>query len=231
MKHTHQVLRLLLVSILLFFYCAAVNAQSGGSGISGFVYDESSKAIDGATIAVKNTATGFSTTTTTDKKGYFTLRDLPVGPYNIEISAVGTQTTLLKDNVLNLGDRLVLHKITLSKNATTLTEVTVHSTSFNNSVDRLGTGTAVSGRALQKIPVASRNYTDLVALSPLANGHPWQAPKLAAPVICWTGLATVARPLEVSPMRPSPFLRRRSGNSKFRPTPMMSPTAAAAAVW
>ena len=170
MKHTNQLLRLLLVPFLLLFYCTAVNAQSGGSGISGFVYEESGKPVDGATIAVKNTATGFSTTTVTDKKGYFTLRELPVGPYNIEISAVGTQTTILKDNVLNLGDRLVLHKITLSKSATTLTEVTVRSSSFNNSVDRLGTGTAVSGRALQKIPVATRNYTDLMALSPLANG-------------------------------------------------------------
>src|ERR1700754_3396922 len=170
MKHTNQLLRLLLVPFLLLFYCTAVNAQSGGSGISGFVYEESGKPLDGATIAVKNTATGFSTTTITDKKGYFTLRDLPVGPYNIEISAVGAQPTVLKDNMLNLGDRLVLHKITLSKSATTLTEVTVHSTSFNNSVDRLGTGTAVSGRALQKIPVATRNYTDMMALSPLANG-------------------------------------------------------------
>jgi len=149
----------------------ALIAQSGGSGISGFVLDDSGKSIDGATIAVKNTATGFSTTTVTDKKGYFTLRDLPVGTYNIEVSAVGAQTTVLKDNVLNLGDRLVLHKITLSRNATTLAEVTVHSTSFNNSVDRLGTGTAVTGRALSKIPVATRNYTDLVTLSPLANGQ------------------------------------------------------------
>src|SRR6185369_1120437 len=39
-----------------------------------------------------------------------------------------------------------------------------------NSVDRLGTGTAISGRSLQKIPLVTRNYTDLMALSPLANG-------------------------------------------------------------
>src|SRR5882757_6457050 len=76
----------------------------------------------------------------------------------------------MKENNLNLGDRLVLHKITLSKSATTLTEVTVHSNSFSNSVDRLGTGTAVSSRAIQKIPLISRNYTDLMILSPLANG-------------------------------------------------------------
>ena len=161
------------LSVLLAFFlciCNMLSAQSGGSAISGFIYDESGKAIDAATIALRNSATGFTTTTVTDKKGYFTLRDLPVGPYDITISAVGAQTAVLKDNVLNLGDRLVLHKITLSKSATTLTEVTVHSNSFNNSVDRLGTGTAVSGRAIQKIPLVSRNYTDLMVLSPLANG-------------------------------------------------------------
>jgi hypothetical protein len=169
MKKT-LVKQLLLAPFFILLFCTSLLAQSGGSGISGFVFDDGNKVVEAATISVKNTATGFSTTTVTDKKGYFTLRDLPVGTYNIEVSAVGAQTTLLKDNVLNLGDRLVLHKITLSKNATTLTEVTVRSTSFNNSVDRLGTGTAVSGRALSKIPVATRNYTDLMLLSPLANG-------------------------------------------------------------
>ena len=119
---------------------------------------------------VKNSSTGFTTSTTTNRKGYFTLRDLPVGIYNIEISAVGLQSTVLKDNILNLADQMVLHRIVLSKKATTLNEVTVRSNSFNNSVDRLGTGTAVSSRAIQKIPLASRNYTDLMILSPLANG-------------------------------------------------------------
>ena len=169
-KNTDLVTRLLLVPFLLLISIGMLNAQSGGSGISGFVFDESSKPIDGATVAVKNTATGFSATTVSDKKGYFTLRDLPVGVYTVEISAVGAQSTIIKDNVLNLGDRLVLHKVTLSKSATTLQEVTVRSNSFNNSVDRLGTGTAVTGATLRKIPIATRNYTDLMMLSPLANG-------------------------------------------------------------
>ena len=167
---TTTLTRRLVLPFILLLYASSLLAQSSGSGISGFVYDESGKPMEAATVSVKNTATGFGTTTSSDKKGYFTLRDLPVGTYNIEISAIGAQPTVLKDNVLNLGDRLVLHKITLSKNATTLSEVTVRSTSFNNSIDRLGTGTAVSGRALQKIPVATRNYTDLMILSPLANG-------------------------------------------------------------
>ena len=170
MNTARNAIRLLVLAFLLFVY-TGVHAQGSGSGISGFVYDESGKPIELATIALANTATGFTTNTTTDKKGYFDLRDLPVGPYDIQISAIGSQPTVLKNNLLNLGDRLVLHKITLSKGATTLSEVTVRSNSFNNSIDRLGTGTAVSGRAIQKIPLVSRNYTDLVVLSPLANGQ------------------------------------------------------------
>jgi len=150
--------------------CISAFAQNSGSGVTGFVYEEGDKPVDGATITVNNTGTGFTTSAVTNKKGYFTLRDLPVGTYNIEVSAIGFSSQVLKDNVLNLGDRLVLRKIVLGKNATTLSEVTVRSNSFNNSIDRLGTGTAVSGRALQRIPVATRNYTDLMILSPLANG-------------------------------------------------------------
>jgi hypothetical protein len=138
---------LLILSTVTF-----AQSSGSGSGLSGFVYEEGDKPLDGDTISVKNTGTGFTTSTASNKKGYFTLSDLPVGVYTIEIPSTGFQPAILKDNALNLGDRLVLHKITLSKTATTLTEVTVHSTSFNNSVDRLGTGTAVSGRALNKIP-------------------------------------------------------------------------------
>jgi hypothetical protein len=160
-----------LVLFLSFILLAGLaRSQSGGSAISGFVYAEDNQPFESATVHVVNSSTGFTASTSTNKKGYFTLRDLPVGTYTIDISAVGLQTTQMKDNVLNLGDRLILRKIVLNKNSTTLNEVTVRSNSFTNSVDRLGTGTAVSGRAIQKIPLASRNYTDLMILSPLANG-------------------------------------------------------------
>lgn len=160
----------LLLALLLLTGTAATFAQSSGSGISGFVFEEGNKAAEGATITIKNATTGFTTATATNHKGYFILQEVPVGTYDIEISAVGFQTTVLKNNVLNLGDRLVLHKISLNKQTNTIAEVTVRSSSFTNSVDRLGGSTAVSGKALQKIPVATRNYADLTMLSPLASG-------------------------------------------------------------
>ncbi len=158
------------ILFLGLFFSFSLQAQVSGSAISGFVYDDADSTLQGAVITVLNTGTGFKATSSTDKKGFFAFRDVPVGNYTIQVSSVSRQTVNLTDNTLNLGDRLVLHKIVLSKNASTLNEVTVRSNSFNNSVDRLGTGTAVSGRAIQKIPLVSRNYTDLISLSPLASG-------------------------------------------------------------
>ena len=162
-----------IVSISFTFYSFS---QGTGSSISGSVFGDA-QMLEGASVKIKNVSTGFTTASITDKKGYFILRDLPVGIYNIEIIALNFQTQLLTNNALNLGDHLVLGKITLSNSSQTLAEVKVTSNSFANSRDRLGTATAVSERAIRKIPMASRNYTELVNLSPLAFGTSLQGAK------------------------------------------------------
>ena len=142
--------RLLNKNFYCFLVCVILAttgfSQSSGSGISGFVYLDDNQPAEGATINAINTATGFRALAATDKKGYFVLRDLPVGIYTIEISSVNYQPQILKDNALNLGDRLVLRKIVLGKKSAELAEVKVTSNSFNNSIDRLGTSTEI-GRA------------------------------------------------------------------------------------
>lgn len=165
-----NILTCFVLSFVFLITCLFSNAQNSGSSISGFVYGDSSMVIPSATISVKNTNTGFVTNTITDAKGYFMLSNLPVGTYDITVSSVGYQPATFPQNTLNLGDRLVLHKIALSRNEGTLTNITVVSNSFKNSINRLGTATAISSRAMQKIPLPTRNYTDLTSLSPLASG-------------------------------------------------------------
>jgi len=169
MKPYLTAVRLAAFSALLFIQTISFS-QTAGSAISGFVTEEGDKPYEGAAIVITNASTGFTASGGTDSNGYFSFRDLPVGTYDVLVSAVGFQTTEIKGNILNLGDHLVLRKIKISHTSTTLTEVTVRSSSFQNSVDRLGTATAVSGKAMQKIPLQRRNYADLMLLSPLANG-------------------------------------------------------------
>jgi hypothetical protein len=186
----HFFLQRTLLVITLVIFILSAQSQITGSAVSGFVVEDSSNAVENATISIRNTTTGFTAYTASNKKGYFILSDVPVGSYDIQISSVGFNTVTLRDNVLNLGDRLVLHKITLSKTVNELNAVTVKSNSFTNSVDRLGTATAVSSRAIQKIPLISRNYTDLVSLSPWQTALHCKVQKQVAPVICWMVLAT-----------------------------------------
>ena len=76
---------LLFFSFLLSFFCVQIKlqAQSNGSGISGFVFTADNKPAEGASIVLNNTNNGFISTTVADKKGYFVMRELPVGIYTV----------------------------------------------------------------------------------------------------------------------------------------------------
>jgi len=166
-------------SLLFTFFCVQIKlqAQSNGSGISGFVYTADNKPAEGASIVLNNTNNGFTSTTVADKKGYFVIRELPVGIYTVRIAEINSAIQVFNNVTLNLGDHLVIQKVILSSKSNTLTEVVVKSNSFTNSVDRLGTGTAVTSRTLQKLPTATRNYSDMMFLSPLASGSTLQGSK------------------------------------------------------
>ena len=62
----NNIIRLITLACLFLTCWNSLLAQSSGASLSGFIYDESGKTFDGATIALNNTATGFSTTTITD---------------------------------------------------------------------------------------------------------------------------------------------------------------------
>jgi iron complex outermembrane receptor protein len=79
--------RVLAVSLL---FCAAagipLRAQqdAGAATLTGTVLDQSGKAIQGATVTVKNEATGLTRTATTDSDGRFSVNELPGGAYTVE---------------------------------------------------------------------------------------------------------------------------------------------------
>lgn len=162
-------LRLSFLSFCLLLAAFAIG-QGADISINGYIFDSTArKPIQGASITAKNLSTGFSTTVASDNKGQFKVANLPVGTYTVLLSHIGFRPKELNGITLNLGDRLNLSNIVLSTGTTMLAEVAVTSTSFTNSKDRLGASTAISGRALQKLPLQSRNYLELATLSPLST--------------------------------------------------------------
>src|SRR5580704_6440954 len=105
-----------LSALLIFGLPEIVNAAIGGR-ISGTVEDSSKALIPTATVSATNLDTGVRHAATTNTTGAYSLPNLPVGRYNVDISAPGfrpyrragvlvdVNSDLLVDAVLQLGER------------------------------------------------------------------------------------------------------------------------------
>src|ERR1700719_4105255 len=71
---------------------SALYAQTSFGRISGSVTDASGAAVPGATIKIIDTETQTARTVETDGNGFYTVTNLPVGPYTLEASQKGFQT-------------------------------------------------------------------------------------------------------------------------------------------
>src|SRR6266567_983312 len=74
---------------------SALYAQTSFGRISGSVTDPSGAAVPGVTIKIINTETQTARTVETDSNGFYTVTNLPVGPYTLEASQKGFQTKQL----------------------------------------------------------------------------------------------------------------------------------------
>src|SRR5437870_9470934 len=97
-RTTLKILTLALLSATAQILCA-----QGTASISGNVLDPSGASIGGATVTVRNNATGLSRSLTTDAQGHYLVPDLPIGIYEIRGAQTGFQTVVRKDIGLTVG--------------------------------------------------------------------------------------------------------------------------------
>ena len=74
--------------MFLFLLGSPELAQAAvGGKITGTVKDQTNAVIPGATVTALNTATGVKQTTKTDEQGTYSFPVMPVGEYEIDVSA------------------------------------------------------------------------------------------------------------------------------------------------
>ena len=102
---------------------APLQAQVGGTVLSGIVTDPSGKVIPNARISIKSVATGLSTETRTDWAGLYEVPRLLPGDYEVSVSAPGFSTNIAKVTIteeprqtmnLTLGGALSLEDLGFS---------------------------------------------------------------------------------------------------------------------
>src|SRR5262245_41848913 len=99
---TSWILRIAFLSIV--FGCVGpVFPQSSTGSITGTVTDRNHAVVQGATVSVKNTATGLERSTVTNSSGLYRLSGLSPGPYEMTIEAEGFKKLVRGTITLDVG--------------------------------------------------------------------------------------------------------------------------------
>ncbi|MBC7566081.1 MAG: TonB-dependent receptor [Pedobacter sp.] len=162
----------LLFAVLLLCFCVKnpVLAQTTQASIVGVVSDETQKPIPGASVQVRNNSTGFTTRTSTDSKGGFLFKELPLGgPYSVKVIFIGYGEQTRTGYMLNLGD-VVKVNVNMQEAAQNLQGVEVNASGLKNKVKTFGASTEISAKTMNQLPVNGRNFSNLMDLSPLSRG-------------------------------------------------------------
>lgn len=151
--------------ILLCAICVMAPAQTADTGaLTGTVVDPSHAVIPDAKISATNEATGESRTAVSGQTGAFLLPLLPPGRYRLVVTKNGFKQAEYKDlevNVTETRRRDVLLEI-----GTQTESVTVEQQVEQLQTESSALGNVTSLREIEGLPLVTRNYTQIIALSP-----------------------------------------------------------------
>jgi len=154
------------VLVLLILVCAATIpalAQSTAS-LTGIVTDGSGAAVPNAKVTVTNKATGVSFNTQTDSAGAYLVPSLPIGVYDIEVTASGFQKAVVTDLGLPVATS-VTRNVQLRIGETSVTvEITADAVILDTATNSMGQ--VINDKYVQDIPLNGRHFTDLSLLTP-----------------------------------------------------------------
>ncbi|WP_299063802.1 carboxypeptidase regulatory-like domain-containing protein [uncultured Polaribacter sp.] len=155
---------------MLFLNSIQTFGQATNATVKGKIIDAEGLPLMGATVIVKNTATGFISGTTTNETGNYKIQQLPLGgPYNVTAKFLGFQDAVKKGFMLNLNDAISLD-FTLQESSTSLSEIVISTNSIVKRIQQVGASTKIGAGQIKNLPSEGRNFTRLTSLSPLQGG-------------------------------------------------------------
>ena len=159
-------MRAVWLSVVFAALAVPVRAQSQATTgvIEGTVLDESGAAVPGATVTVRNTATNFERSLTTDSDGRFRGLLLPLGPYRVTVTMAGF-ATLVRDGInLAVGQTVTL-PLSL-KVSSVQEEVVVTGAAPLVETSRTEGSDRIDDAAIRGLPNNGRNFLDFTKLTP-----------------------------------------------------------------
>jgi hypothetical protein len=151
-------------SALLIFLAASAAPQGATGQLSGTVYDPTGARVAMAEITVTNRDTGLERKVTTNDEGDFSAALLPPGRYIVRAAAKGFKTVALEDVIVNITQTTRLN-ITLEP-AAQAEVITIKAEPPLAQSESAQLGRVVDDRPIKQLPLPTRNFQQLLALSP-----------------------------------------------------------------
>jgi hypothetical protein len=157
----------LLTFFVALFASVSMMAQVTTSNLSGKIVDEEGP-LPGATVIATHIPSGTSYGTTTNSEGRYTMQGMRVGgPYTVVVRFVGYTSSKLENITLKLGETYRADFL-LKSEAVGLGEVVV-SGEAEKPVSNANS-TTLNSEEIATLPTITRSITDVVKVSPYANG-------------------------------------------------------------
>jgi hypothetical protein len=153
------------VALFTLLLCpVALAAQSPQGTITGTISDAQGARVAGATVTARHVATNQTYTATSSSDGVYAIPALPIGEFEVTITAGGFSTYKQTGVTLEVAQRLRLDAALQVGEVTTTVEVT-------SSVSRVQTedstlGTVVERKRIENLPLNGRHVFNLVKLIP-----------------------------------------------------------------
>ena len=149
---------------LLILAAAPASAQTAYGTVLGTITDPSAAAIPGAQVRVTNVGTNISNEVTTGTEGGYAVTRLIPGQYRVEVSYEGFKTAASPDLTLLVNQSLRFDATLEPGTIETVVEVVATGTLIET--DTSSVGKVVENKQIVDLPMVSRNFTDLIVLSP-----------------------------------------------------------------
>jgi len=157
-----------ILTLLFAIFVPSLMAQSAGTaGLSGTITDPSGAAIPNVTVTLTSNDTNQPRTATTGADGQYKFTLLPPGSYKVRFSAAGFKTSEIGSVTLNVTESPTLDRA-LEVGAQS-EQVTVEATAETLQTSSSTLGTVVGGGTVTELPLANRNFTQIIGLSAGAN--------------------------------------------------------------
>ena len=154
--------RLSLATLVLFLFSLAAYAQTTGT-ISGVVTDKAGALVPKVRVSARNIASGEIRTALTNSSGEYSFPSLAPDDYEITFTLPGF-STIVETATLNVTEHIAVNTTMQISNVSTTVEVSVREPLLQT--ENTTEGAIITGQNVSELPLASNNFTQLLALSP-----------------------------------------------------------------